>query len=364
VIRVLFLTLYPETMPSSRLRVYQYLPYLRRLGIEATVSPVLPEPWFSRFFYNSSKWSRLCQHTAEAFANLGRIYQSRRFDLVFIQKGILPSNLRGFDLLLERMNPRLIFDLDDAVYGRNIVEFSSPLFRCLQDRDQTKKISSLATAVVAGNCYLRDLALQYNRNVFLIPTPVDTNRFCPRPEDSQNGRKEVVIGWIGVNPGLAYVQLLEKVFQELARKYQVRIKIITRAGKEPLTFDGVNVEVKNWTYESEVSEIQEFDIGVMPLPDDEWTRGKCGLKLLQYMALGIPGVASRVGANLEIVEDGMDGFLAQEPAEWIEKLSRLIESRELRQKMGEAARQKAVANYSLEKMAPQLAEVLKRATLK
>jgi len=364
VIRVLFLTLYPETMPSSRLRVYQYLPYLSRFGIEATVSPVLPEPWFSRFYYTSSKWSRLCQHTAEAIANLARIYKSRRYDLIFVQKGILPTNLRGFDRLLKWANPRLIFDLDDAVYGRNIVEFSSPLFRPLQDPDQTKKLSSSAAAVVAGNHYLRDLALQYNRNVFLIPTPVDTDRFCPRPEDSQNGRKEVIIGWIGVSPGLEYVRSLEKVFQELSRKYRIRLKIITRPGKEVLTFEGVNVELKNWTYESEVSEMQEFDIGIMPLPDDEWTRGKCGLKLLQYMALGIPSVASRVGANLEIIEEGVNGFLAQEPAEWIEKLSRLIESRELRQKMGEAGREKAVANYSLEKMAPRLAEVFKKASQK
>jgi glycosyltransferase involved in cell wall biosynthesis len=294
------------------------------------------------------------------FANFSRILKSRRYDVLFIQKGILSTNIRGFDRLVRWANPRLIFDLDDAVYGRNIVEFQVPFFRMLQDEDQAKKISSYASAVVAGNRYLKELALQYNRNVCLIPTPVDTNRFCPRKEDPSREHKDIVIGWIGVSGTfIEYFPSIVEVLQEISRRYPIRLKVITRPTKEPFHLSGVSCNWVPWSYESEVKEMEEFDIGIMPLTDDEWARGKCGLKLLQYMAMGIPSVASRVGTNCEILEDGVAGFLAMEPREWIDKLSRLIEDALLRKKMGEAARKKVVEKYSLEKMAVSLAKLLK-----
>ena len=160
--RVLFLTLYPETMPSSRLRVYQYLPYLKSFAIEARVLPALPEPWFSRMYYSRSKWVHALQYAAEAFNSLNRLRRGRDYDVVFVQKGMLSTNLRGLDRLLARTCRRLIFDLDDALFGRSVVEFSSPLLRWLQDRNQLGKISARSEAVIVGNSYLRDLALRYN----------------------------------------------------------------------------------------------------------------------------------------------------------------------------------------------------------
>ena len=358
-LRVLFLPLYPETMPSSRLRVYQYLPYLERFGIDAAVLPALREPWFSKFFYSSSKGVHFIQYVTEALQNLGRIVRSRSYDVVFIQKGILYTNLRGFDRLLTRAHSRILFDLDDSVYGRNLVEFGWPLLRKLQDARQAEKISSRSNAVIAGNSYLKELALRYNRNVFVTPTPVETNRFLPRKTKPKREGDEVVIGWIGISSRVAYLGRLEKVFQELSRRYPIRFRLITRPRQEPFVWRGVRVDVIPWSYESEVKDLAEFDIGVMPLDDDEWSRGKCSLKLLQYMAMGIPSVSSRVGSNVEIIEEGSDGFLASETEEWVEKLSRLIEDRSLGEKMGQAARRKVVEEYSLEKMAPRLAEVLK-----
>ncbi len=358
-LRVLFLPLYPETMPSSRLRVYQYLPYLQQYGIEAEVRPALPDPWFTRSYYSSSKMVHLIQYGAETLGSFMRLYESRRFDVVVIQKGILTTSARGWDQFFNWANPNLIFDLDDAVYGTPPVEFQSPLFRFFQDRQQTMKISSRARAVIAGNAYLRELALQYNRNVVVIPTPVDANRFCPQRKKPKGPGDEIVIGWIGVEAVLPYLRLLEKVLQEIARHFPIRLKLITRIGKRPFTIPGVRVQLVPWSYESEVGEMGEFDIGLMPLKEDKWARGKCGLKLLQYMAMGIPSVSSRYGINPEIVEEGEDGFLAREPEEWIEKLSALISDRPLRERMGEAARKKVVEKYSLETMAPRLAAVVR-----
>ena len=360
-LRVLFLPLYPETMPSSRLRVYQYLPHLKEREIEGTVLPAIPEPWFSRFYYSASKGTHFIQYSLEVLQNLWRILRARKYDLVFIQKGILSTNLRGFDRLVGKLHRRLIFDLDDSIYGRNLIDFQWPFLRRLQDSGQAAKLSSLAQSVIVGNSYLKECALRYNRNVDIIPTPVDTNRFCPREERRKDQSDEVVIGWIGIGGAIGWVQSLAKVFQELSKRYALRIKLITRLGREPFDLSGTRFEVKGWSYETEVQEMGDFDIGVMPLPDTEWSKGKCSLKLLQYMALGLPSVSSRVGMNCEVVEEGVDGFLANDPEEWVQKLARLIEDPSLREKMGQKAREKVVRRYSLDHTAPLLASVLRKA---
>lgn len=358
-LRVLFLPLYPETMPSSRLRVYQYLPYLRRWGIEGTVCPALPEPWFSKFYFSSSKWVHFLQYTLEALQNLRRIGQARKYDLIFIQKGILCTNLRGFDRLVGKALPRVVFDLDDSIYGRNLIEFSWPILKRLQDPKQTEKISALSTTVIVGNAYLKERALQYNKNVYLIPTPVDTNRFAPRQTRLKRAGEEVVIGWMGIAGTLGWVRSLEGVFRELSRRYPIRIKLITRVEGEAFDLPETRFNLVPWSYETELQEMEEIDIGVAPLPDTEWSKGKCSLKLLQYMSLGLPSVSSRVGMNCEVIEEGIDGFLATDPDEWIQKLSQLIEDPSLRERMGRKAREKVVRSYSLDHTAPLLAKVLK-----
>ena len=359
--RVLFLTLYPETMPSSRLRVYQYLPALKPFGIEGTVLPALQEPYFSRFYFSRSKWIHALQYGMEVAGTLRRIFESRHYDIVFLQKGIVSTNFRGLDRLFGGLKAPLIFDLDDSIYEKNIVEFSQPFLRNLQDPDQTKKISSRCFAVVAGNHYLKELALRYNRNVFMIPTPVDTNRFRPQSGNFKGDRKEIVIGWMGLEVGLAYLKPLEKVFQELSHRYRIQLRIISRSSRNTFNLNETAVQRIPWSYETEVQEMEKLDIGIMPLLDDEMARGKCGLKLLQYMAMGLPSVSSRIGANCDIVEEGKDGFLATTSDEWLEKLSLLIEDSQKRKSMGEAARKKVLEKYSLEKTTPLLADVLKKA---
>ena len=357
-LRVLFLTLYPETMPSSRLRVYQYLPYLKQAGIEAVVRPSLPEPWFSRFYFSKVPGIHWIQFAAEAVGSVWRLREARRYDVIFVQKGILSTSLKGFDRLVGNPKGALLFDLDDLVYGRCLTEFSVPWLRALQDPGQTVKISARSFAVIAGNSYLRDLAFRYNSNAHLIPTPVDTNRFVPR-ERNEKGPRPVVIGWMGVEATLGYLRSLEAVFRALARRYAIQLKIVSRKSQRNFSLNGVPVKFETWSYENEVNELADFDIGIAPLGSDEWARAKCGLKLLQCMAMGLPTVSTRFGTHCDIVEDGVDGFLAGTAEEWEEKLSVLIENADRRKQMGEAARKKVLAQYSLEKTAPQLIELLK-----
>lgn len=364
-LRVLFLPLYPETMPSSRLRVYQYVPFLQAAGINVTVIPALPEPWFSRLYYSRSKWSRVFQYTAEFLNSFSRVLRSRDYDVVFIQKGLLLSNLRGMERLFARAGRRLIFDLDDNVYGANIMEFSRPIFRMIQDPDQAGKLSKHCRAVVAGNAYLGDLARKYNRNVFVIPTPVDTDRLIPSENQAPRAeRREIVVGWSGMaSTALTYFSLVADALREISRRYPVRLRLLTRLHGRPFHLDGVKVEVVDWSYENEASEMQRFDLAIAPLEDDAWSRGKCSFRLLTYMSAGIPAVASRAGANCELLEDGRDGFLAGHTDEWVSKLSRLIEDEDLRRRMGAAARKKAVEHYSVKKAAVSVADIIRQVGL-
>ncbi len=362
---MLFLPLYPETMPSSRLRVYQYVPFLQALGMKVTVIPALPEPWFSRLYYSRSKWAHFFQYASEFLNSISRALRSRNYDVVFIQKGLLLSNIRGMERLFAHSGSRLIFDLDDRVYGTNIMEFDWPILRMMQDPDQAGKLSQRCRAVVAGNPYLGDLARKYNRNVFVIPTPVDTDRLVPSENSSPAAsRSEIVVGWAGMaSTALTYFSLVADALREISRRYPIRLRLLTRLHGRKFHLDGVKVEVVDWSYENEAREMQRFDLAIAPLQDDDWSRGKCSFRVLTYMSTGIPTVASRAGANCEMLEDGADGFLADDTEEWVNKLSRLIEDKDLRRRMGAAARKKVVERYSVKKMAVSVADIIKQVSL-
>lgn len=358
-LRTLFLTLYPETMPSSRLRVYQYLSHLAAQGIEATVLPTVSEPFFSHVYYSRSKWLRLCHFGTEFLGTIQRILKSRAHDVVFVQKGILLSNFRGFDRLLTLANERLIFDLDDAVYGMNVMEFRSPLLKMFQDQNQTIRLSKQSRAVIAGNTYLKDRALQYNDRVYVVPTPVDTDRIFPVDHPARGPGEEIVIGWLGTGAGLEYFSLVGEALQKISARYRIRLRLVTLLTGPSYVLDGVKVELVDWALQNESRDMNQFDLAINPLFDAPWEHGKCSLKLLQYMAAGLPTVSSRSGMNSEVIEEGVDGFLAQGTDEWVDKLSRLIEDPSLRKKMGRAAREKVTRDFSLKKMAVTLADILK-----
>jgi len=210
--------------------------------------------------------------------------------------------------------------------------------------------------VIVGNSYLRDYALKFNPNVTVIPTVIDTKRYRPREQYEFRGKP--VIGWVGLAYNLSYLVRLRGALLKLRKEvgdFELRI-ICSR----PLKMDGVRTSFKRWSYEDEVVDIRGFDIGIMPLPDDEWARGKCGLKLLQYMACGVPVVASPVGVNTEIIRDGKNGFLARNEEEWIKKLSLLLRDEESRRQMGKAGRRTVQTRYSLRLWGPRLAGLYKR----
>ncbi|MDO9224744.1 MAG: glycosyltransferase [Pseudomonadota bacterium] len=276
---------------------------------------------------------------------LGRLRMLReaaRHDVVLIQK---KTSFRTLELkLLRRANPRLVFDMDDAVMfhelehhqpltGKNMIKFLRTIDHC--------------AAVVAGNRFLAAFAEANCPHVTVLPTPVDTRLY--RLKDYQAPSDTVTVGWLGVSGNLHYLRRLAPVFQELAREFpQFRLKIVSN---DFIDIPGVPIIKERWSLEGEVESLRSFDIGIMPLDDSLWARGKCGYKILQYFGVGVPAVASPVGINAEFIENGVTGILAANNGQWAESLRSLIVNADARRRLGLAGNAELCGKYSLNKYA-------------
>jgi glycosyltransferase involved in cell wall biosynthesis len=342
---------------SSRYRVYQFIPYLESQGISCTALPAVPEWVFNKLSYKNGVVKNIFYNTSEFLGRLKHLAISGKFDLVLVQKKLTTMNIRGLDRILRALAKKVILDIDDAVFLPSEYYFSRKIFTFFQDKNQVSKIARFSCAVIAGNSYLKQLATGYNPNVYIIPTCVDTDRFIPA-KDKNHPR--VTVGWVGSFATLEYLLVAKDALRKIADKFDISIKLIGLPG---FKIEGINLEAISWNYESEVKELQSLDIGIMPMPDNPWTRGKCALKALQYMAVGIPVVSSPVGMIKEILKNGVNGFLASDEQDWLTSLSLLIQNPDLRQKMGIVNRNLVKDNYSLRLLAPNLCNLLKNIAL-
>jgi glycosyltransferase involved in cell wall biosynthesis len=210
--------------------------------------------------------------------------------------------------------------------------------------------------IIAGNEFLKREVLPFNANVEMIPTAIDQERYYLKTYPVQ--QEKVTLGWIGDHGSIHYLEKMRPLFERIGEKYpHVELKIVCDA-----FFDCERMKVikKNWSSEEEVDDLQGFDIGLMPLVDDPWSWGKCGLKIIQYQGVGVPVVCTPVGINRDLVEDGVNGFYAMTPDEWEDKLSLLIENSEQREQMGREGRKRVLENYTYQACAPRLYSILKQ----
>ncbi len=337
--RVLFLTPYPEQAASPRYRVHQFLPYLRQRGMDCAVAcAVTPDEYAAGgrpFWY----------HAAETPRRLKQLLQSRRYDIVFVQKAILSAYLRGMLGLLRCCARRLVYDFDDAVH------LSPPhslrgVWRCMEDRQQVRRLIPLADKVLAGNTWLAAEAERLGGKASVFPTVVDTARFHPAPAPDTYR-----LGWIG---GPSTTPALDAIGLDLARLEGVSVTLI---GADPWRAPWPEAEVRDWSLDTEVADVQQFSVGLMPLPKTEWSRGKCALKALQYMACGVPCIATPFGAVLDIIRHGENGLFADSPGQWRDAIE-LLRDPCVRARMGEAARATVEQAYALDTAAPRLAAEL------
>ncbi len=355
-LRVLFLVPYPTEGASNRVRVEQFMPYLKTKGIMSKIRPFF-NTRFYRIVYLPHRypekifWFLVC-----TFNRLLDIFRAIRYDIVFIHREAYPLDGAIIESILYKMKKPIIFDFDDAIFFPN----TSPQNMYIERFKKPQKVSriiEMSSHVIAGNSYLKDFASRYNNKITVIPSSVDTEKYRPTPPRAD--KKEIVIGWIGSNTTKDFLRDLEDVFVQLSGRYKNLVFKFVGADFPRMKVN--NVVNKKWSLRDEVSDLQSFDIGIMPLPDNEWAKGKCGFKAILYMACGLPVVASPVGANLEIIENERTGFFASTNEEWIDRLSRLIEDEALRRSMGERGRTRAIERYSLLFTAPLFYDGLKKA---
>lgn len=344
--RVLFLTLYPETAASPRYRVAQYLPYLRAHGVDFTVASAVSQEVYAKFTGPGRTARPFWYHAFETPRRLAQILGGRRYDIVFVQKALMSAYLKGVLGLLRRCAKRIVVDVDDAVHEQPPHPLGSR-WRWLEDREQVNRLFSVSDLVLAGNDWLADEARKTGCRVETLPTVVDTERFAP----SGDGTTPFRIGWIG---GSSTTRSLEVVLPVLNDLEDMETDLVG-ADRAQLSMNGLSV--RDWTFDTEVKDIQGFSVGIMPVPKTEWSKGKCALKAIQYMACGVACVATPFGAVQDLIRDGENGLFADTQEEWRDAFERLRDPA-LRKKLGEAGRATVQERYSLDATAPRFVTLL------
>lgn len=351
--RVAAFTKYDREAASTRQRVLQYLPHLAAAGIEVEVHPLLDDAYVRALAAGTT-----ASKTAIAAACARRLRQllaPQKADLLWVYAELFPWLPASFERLAFRAGKPLIYDFDDAFFHR-YDDHANPLVRRALG-GKLKPLIKGAAAVCAGNDYLGEYAHRAGGEAIVLPTVVDIDRYVPAATRST---RPLTIGWIGSPSTWAFVRPLLPLLAELCRTRDIAFSVVgAGAAAEADRFDGLTFTT--WSEAGEIAAVQAMDIGIMPLPDKPWTRGKSGYKLVQSMACGLPVVASPVGVNATIVRDGETGLLATDQAQWRAALTRLIDDPALHAAMGKAGRARAVDAYSLQAHAPRLIEVMRRA---
>jgi len=347
--RVLALTRYSSLAPSSRVRFFQYIPSLNSLGVEIQVVSLLGDEYVRRLY--SGQRQSVSSMAVAYIRRIASLMKGHPFDLLWIEKELFPWLPAWADSPLAGRRIPCVIDYDDAVFHRYDMH-ANPLIRAFLGK-KIDKVMRQAATVVVGNDYLAEYAHQAGADrIKYLPSVVDTNRYSIRGKTGDQFR----IGWIGSPITAPYLGLIRDALEEAIKQNDVRLVLVGSGDQDPLP--GMAKEVLPWSEDSQIAHIQSFDVGIMPLPDGPFERGKCGYKLVQYMACGLPVIASPVGVNSLIVEQGKSGFLASNTAEWLQALGMLSQNASLRSDLGKAGRKKVEQDYSLQVTVPRLFEIL------
>lgn len=342
-----------DLAPSQRYRLEQWEPLLRQHGVEITYAPFESEDLHAVLYKPGNAGRKLKLVAGSLARRFSTMKSVRDYDVVYVLREAALLGPPFFERWVHRSGVPMVFDFDDAVF----VSYRSPTngyLSYLKFASKTKSICRMAAHVMAGNRYLADYARQVNEHVTIVPTTIDTERYRVSEKTAESDIP--TIGWTGSFSTVQHLDTLRSALQKLARQNRFRLRVI---GTPAYELEGVEVEAMKWQSDSELKDLNTIDIGIMPLPDDAWSKGKCGLKALQFMALGIPTVCSPVGVNTEIIQDGENGFIANSEADWVEKLGRLLHSAQLRNEIGRAGRATVEGKYSANVQAPRVFELLK-----
>jgi len=329
-LKILFLTS-GENVPSTRYRILPYISKLKEQGIDCVVSHSMPAKY--------QRWPVLgwrLSHAIRKAIRWGDVRKAARsrYDVIVIEREIFDDPTWNLEAAFRKTTPRLVLDVDDGIFLRYPEKFA--------------QVAGMCDHVIAGNELLAEESRKYCQNVSIVPTSVELAEYPWRTETSRN--ETPIVGWIGTSANLKYLDEIRPALEELFTRMPFTLRIVTDLGEQTSQWSraGFPVEFQAWAAETAVEQIQAFDVGVMPLPDEIWERYKCGFKLLQYMAAGVPAVASPVGVNRTIVENGVNGYLAGSTSVWVDAIEACLRDRELAETVRLAARRTVEESYSIE----------------
>jgi glycosyltransferase involved in cell wall biosynthesis len=326
--------------PSARFRVRQLIPALLQEGVEMDefIPPISKYP-------PSQQWLRPLWGVAALAGRIPAIMATYKYDIVLLQRELL-STLVTLEPLTKC--PRVL-DVDDAIFLHRGGRFA-------------KRLAQLSDMVICGNDFIAEWFSKWNKNITVIPTAIDTNRYIPRREN-RSSQDKIVIGWMGTSGNFKYLYKIESALERVIKtRPEIIFKIIS--DRKPKFKEKLNekIEYIKWSQETEITDIQSMTIGIMPLANTDWEKGKCSFKMLQYMACGIPVVVSPVGMNAQILGESKVGFGVNTLEEWVDALICLLDSPEQREKMGSNGRKLVEAKYNIKCIVPKLSSYLKDAT--
>ena len=340
--RLLVVCPHPENVaPGQRLKYEQYFDHWRANGYEVVVSPFMTRRFQSIVYQPGRILEKVFWVGWGYLRRIRDLLRLPFYDGAYIFLWVTPLGLPFFEGLFAAASRRLIYDIDDMVFLGHSSE-ANRFIRVLKGRKKMIFLMRKADHVIVCTPYLEAFVKQHNPNTTDISSTIDTDRYVPA--NPYSNARRLTLGWSGSHSTSKYLHLLDDVLRELAQEIDFQLKVI---GDANFTMEGVDVSAQEWSEPTEVQDLQEIDIGLYPLPDEEWVLGKSGLKALQYMALGIPTLATGIGANSRIIQDGEDGFLVSDPREWKSCLLKLVSDPELRRRIGHRATRTVSERFSV-----------------
>lgn len=327
--------------PGQRLKYEQYFDFFREQGYDITVSPFMSES-FQKIVYKKGKLvSKVFWTLAGYIRRIRDLVRIPNYDIVYTFLWVVPFAPPVFEKLTRRLAKRMVYDIDDLVF-LNPPSSNNPLIHYLRSPKNHISLMKSADHVITCTPYLDKFVRKYNQKTTDISSTINTSLY--RPKKNYAVREKLTIGWSGSHSTSKYLHLLDDVFQNLAKKHSFKLLVM---GDENFRVDGVEVEALPWKEEYEIDVLNRFDIGVYPLPNEEWVYGKSGLKALQYMALGIPTIATGIGTIFRIIEHEQNGFLVEGKDEWEKRLTDLMYNQQLREEIGRRAVATVEKSYSV-----------------
>ncbi|XOV91916.1 MAG: glycosyltransferase [Bacteroidota bacterium] len=345
--KILFMVPYPPgKAPSQRFRFEHFLKFMEQNDSQCDFQPFVSVNDWDSLYSEMAKSSGFGILLSGFLTRIKGLFNLKMYDIIFIHRELTPIGPPIFEWIIAKiLKKKIIYDFDDAIWLPDQNK-ESTIWRWLKWRSKVTSICKWSWKVSVGNEYLAEYARRYNDEVIIMPTVVDTEIHKPlTPLHPPSMGDKVVIGWTGSHSTLQYLNKILPALQQFEKSVDFEFRVI--ANKDPqLTLK--NYSFIKWNKESEIEDLNTFDIGVMPLPNDEWSKGKCGFKLIQYLALEIPAVASPVGVNKEIISHRKNGFLANSHQEWMDGLTKLIQDKTMRKAFGKLGRNLILRNYSAE----------------